>query len=188
MYHLEYQRDIITLMLDNKKPRIINVTRKPSKCPDCGSQVVDIVYGTGDMTEIEFVLEYRKAAIMGGDNIPRRPPIWSCSCGCKRFRKVNLDGSDAVVKVKMLKNMRKAPATKINWTSDLASRALEGNRRDIMHHYEVEITTELDEHETLRITAVSGSDAEDQATELVKKGFVGLRGRKCVAIEVFDAE
>lgn len=57
-----------------------------------------------------------------------------------------------------------------------------------MHHYEVEITTELDEHETLSITAVSGSDAEDQATELVAKGFVGLRGRKCVTIEVFDAE
>lgn len=57
-----------------------------------------------------------------------------------------------------------------------------------MHHYEVEITTELDEHETLSITAVSGSDAEDQATVLVAKGFVGLRGRKCVTIEVFDAE
>lgn len=53
-------------MLGNKKPRIINVTRKPSKCPDCGSSVVDIIYGTGDMTEIEFVLQYRKDGIMGG--------------------------------------------------------------------------------------------------------------------------
>ena len=94
-------------MLGNKKPRIINVTRKPSKCPDCGSSVVDIIYGTGDMTEIEFVLQYRKDGIMGGDSIPRRAPIWSCSCGCKRFRKVNPDGSDATVKVKVLKNMRK---------------------------------------------------------------------------------
>lgn len=50
-------------MLGNKKPRIINVTRKPSKCPDCGSSVVDIIYGTGDMTEIEFVLQYRKDGI-----------------------------------------------------------------------------------------------------------------------------
>lgn len=40
-------------------------------------------------------------------NIPRRPPIWCCSCGCKRFRKVNPDGTDASVKVKMLKDIRK---------------------------------------------------------------------------------
>ena len=175
-------------MLGNKKPRIINVTRKPSKCPDCGSSVVDIIYGTGDMTEIEFVLQYRKDGIMGGDSIPRRAPIWSCSCGCKRFRKVNPDGSDATVKVKVLKNMRKDPATKINWTSDLASRALEVNRREVMHHYHVDVTTELDEHETLTITAVSGTDAEDQAMELVAKGLVGLQGRKCTSMEVFDAE
>lgn len=31
---------------------IIDVYRKPSKCPVCGSQVVDIIYGTGDMTEL----------------------------------------------------------------------------------------------------------------------------------------
>lgn len=62
--------------------------------------------GTSDMTEIEFLLEYRREGIMGGDNIPRRPPIWACSCGCKRFRKVNPDGTDAAVKVKMLKDIR----------------------------------------------------------------------------------
>lgn len=175
-------------MLDNKKPRIINVTRKPAKCPDCGSTVVDIIYGTGNMTELEFMLEYRKEGIMGGDNIPRHPPIWSCSCGCKRFRKVNPDGSDAVVKVKMLKNMRKAPATTVSWTSELTSRALETGNREIMHHYHVDITTELNEHETLSITAVSGSDAKEQAVALVGKGLVGLRGQKCVEIEVRDVE
>lgn len=31
-----------------------------------------VIYGTGDMTEIEFLLEYRLEGIMGGDNIPRR--------------------------------------------------------------------------------------------------------------------
>lgn len=62
-------------MPNDTRPRIINVTRKPSKCPDCGNEVVDIIYGTGDMTESDFLLEYRKSAIMGGDNIPRRPPI-----------------------------------------------------------------------------------------------------------------
>ncbi len=61
--------------------RIIDVTRKPSKCPVCGERPVDIIYGTGDMTEVEFLLEYRKEGIMGGDNIPRRPPIWACPCG-----------------------------------------------------------------------------------------------------------
>lgn len=50
---------------------------------------------------------------MGGDNIPRRPPIWACACGCKRFRKVNSDGPDALVKTKLLKNVRKKPMTLI---------------------------------------------------------------------------
>ena len=45
-------------MLGNFKPRIINVTRKPSKCPDCGEEVLDIIYGTGDMTEREFLFKY----------------------------------------------------------------------------------------------------------------------------------
>ena len=94
--------------------------RKPQKCPVCGERVVDIIYGTGDMTEIEFLMEYRKEGMMGGDNIPRRPPIWECVCGCRRFRKVNRDGTDASVKVKMLKNVCKAPATRINWESNMA--------------------------------------------------------------------
>lgn len=89
------------------RPRIIDVTRKPSKCPVCGSAVVDIIYGTGDLNEIEFMLEYNSTAIMGGDNIPRRPPVWCCSCECKRFRKVNEDGTDTPIKVKLLKNVRK---------------------------------------------------------------------------------
>ena len=88
------------------RTRIIDVERKPIKCPVCGSEVWDIIYGTGDMTEVEFFFTYNKPAIMGGDNIPRRPPIWACGCGCKRFRKVNPDGTDASVKVKLLKNVR----------------------------------------------------------------------------------
>ena len=50
-------------MPNDTRPQIINVTRKPSKCPVCGSEVVDIVYGTGDMTEMDFMLEYRKDII-----------------------------------------------------------------------------------------------------------------------------
>lgn len=98
--------------------RIIDVQRKPSKCPICGNEVVDIIYGTGDMEEWEFLMQYRKTAILGGDNIPRRPPIWACAAGCKRFRKVNPDGTDAPVKVKLLKNVRPNPASVINWESD----------------------------------------------------------------------
>ena len=80
--------------MKGERPRIIDVMRKPRKCPVCGGRVWDIIYGTGDMTEIEFFLQYRQEAMMGGDNIPRRPPIWACACGCKRFRKVNADGTD----------------------------------------------------------------------------------------------
>ncbi len=92
-----------------ERPRIIEVERKPMKCPVYGERVVDIIYGTGDLTEIEFMMEYCKDAIMGGDNIPRRPPIWACACGCKRFRKINPDGTDAKVKVKLLQNIRPKP-------------------------------------------------------------------------------
>ena len=31
--------------------RIIDVLRKPVKCPVCGGEVVDIIYGTGYMEE-----------------------------------------------------------------------------------------------------------------------------------------
>ena len=172
----------------NKKSHIINVTRKPLKCPVCGSPIIDIIYGTGDMTEVDFVLEYRKEGIMGGDNIPRRPPIWSCSCGCRRFRKVNPDGSDAIVKVKLLKNVRKAAARTISWTSPLASQALKEYNGNLFHSYLVEVTTDLEEMETLKITAVSSSDAKDHAVELVNSGLVGLHGRLCTATKVLKIE
>ena len=40
--------------MSNVKTRIIGVTRKPSKCPVCGSDMIDIIYGTGDMTKWIF--------------------------------------------------------------------------------------------------------------------------------------
>ena len=110
----------------SKRPRIIDVERKPRKCPVCGSSVMDIIYGTGDMNEAEYLLLYRRDCIMGGDNIPRRPPIWACSCGCKRFRKVNVDGTDAEVKVKMLKDIRPKPLTLIDFESENVEKALNG--------------------------------------------------------------
>lgn len=165
--------------------RIVDVYRKPSKCPVCGESVVDIIYGTGDMTEIEFFLEYRRPGIMGGDNIPRRPPIWACSCGCKRFRKVNPDGSDAQVKPKMLKNLKPAPASVITWETSLVERVLETGI-GVINHYQVEVTTELGEKVKLNISAVNGEDAEDCAIGLVEKGALGLKGRKGISVAVFD--
>ena len=168
------------------RPRIIDVERKPRKCPVCGSSVVDIIYGTGDMNEAEFLLAYRMNAIMGGDIIPRRPPIWACSCGCKRFRKVYFDGTDVPVKVKMLKNIRPKPLTLIDFESSEVERALLGNHHEVIHHYKVYIVTELGEKETLSITAISGSDAEYTAREIVAKGVIGLMGTKCEQLELFD--
>lgn len=174
-------------MID-KRPRIIDVERKPQKCPICGERVVDIIYGTGDMTEIEFLMEYRKEGMMGGDIIPRRPPIWECVCGCRRFRKVNRDGTDAPVKVKMLKNVRKASATLINWESSMVIDAVGKNERNKVHHYKVEVRTELGEKEIVRVTAVDEQDAEDLALALVMKGGVGLKGRICTYNVVIDEE
>lgn len=165
--------------MEDKRPRIIDVLRKPRKCPVCGERVVDIVYGTGDMSQVEFFLTYRQDAIVGGDNIPRRPPIWECSCGCRRFRKVNPDGTDALVKVKMLKDLRKRPANIINWQTRLAGEALSHGKMDMLRKYEVEITTELGEHEWLSITGVTAADAVALAKELVANGRVGLRGWVC---------
>lgn len=175
------------IMID-KRPRIIDVERKPQKCPVCGERVVDIIYGTGDMTEIEYFLEYRKEGMMGGDNIPRRPPIWECVCGCRRFRKVNWDGTDAPVKVKMLKNVRKAPATLINWESNMAIDAVSKNEHSKIHDYKVEVRTELGEKEIVSVTAVDEQDAEDMALSLVMKGGVGLKGRVCTYNVVVDEE
>ena len=126
------------------------------------------------MTEIEFTLEYRKEGIMGGDNIPRRPPIWACVCGCKRFRKVNPE------------NIRKAPATKIDWESEGVKRVLSGEFKRDIHHFIVEVTTELGEKESLSITALSGTEAEYEAERIIAMGATGLTGRKCVSMEVFD--
>lgn len=170
------------------RTQIIPVTRKPRKCPVCGNEVIDIVYGTGDMEEWEYLMQYRRTAIMGGDNIPRRPPIWACAAGCKRFRKVNPDGTDASVKVKLLKNVRPLPATIINWESDGIGEALEARDYDSIRHYRVEITTELDEHETLRITAVSEEDAAATARSVISKGVLGLDGTLCKSVDVFEEE
>lgn len=166
----------------------IDVMRKPQKCPVCGENVVDIIYGTGEMTNLVFLLQYRREGIVAGDYIPRRPPIWACRCGCKRFRKVNWDGTDAEVKPKMLKNIRPKTLTIINFTTELASEAFEKEGKAGIHHYTVKIETEFGEKDELSITAVTDTDAKEEARDIIYSGRYGHRGEKCVKIEVEEKE
>ena len=53
------------------------------------------------------------------------------------------------------------------WSSSMVDRALESNQIDLIHKYTLDITTEFEEKETLVMTAVSQSDAELLARELV---------------------
>ena len=101
---------------------------------------------------------------------------------------MNRDGTDAAVKVKMLKKVRKAPATLINWESNMVIDAVDKNERNKVHHYKVEVRTELGEKEIVRVTAVDEQDAEDLALALVMKGGVGLKGRICTYNVVVDEE
>ena len=154
-----HYKTIHKLMFD-RRPRIIDIERKLIKCLVCKSRVVDIIFGTGDMTEVEFFLKYRREGMMGGDNIPRRPLIWECVYGCKRFRKVNPDGTDAPVK--MMKNTRKAPAELINWETSQVEAAVINKEYDTILHYKVDIETELGEIERLSITAGNKHDAREE--------------------------
>jgi hypothetical protein len=167
---------------------IIDVERKPRQCPVCGSEVVDIIYGTGDMTELDFTLAYRKPAMMGGDNIPRRPPIWACSCGCKRFRKVYFDGSDVPVKVKLLKNVRRAPLSLVNVESNLAGDEMMAGNHDAVKRYKAEFVTEYGEEECIYLTAVSEVDAKCLLADLLLEGRYGLKGSRYVSLNLSPAE
>jgi hypothetical protein len=154
----------------------MNVTRKPSKCPICGEEVWDIIYGTGDLPEWKFLYKYRKSAIMGGDNIPKNPPLWACSCGCKRFRKVNWDGSVAPVKVKLLKNVRKGSLEKFNIE---INEDLDGHKIGFdtpRHAYKVQLTTNLGEKECMYFTAISPEVAIFRAYGILDDMDLGFKG------------
>ena len=167
-----------------ERPRIINVQRKPRKCPICGEPVVDIIYGTGDMTEAEFLMEYRREGIMGGDIIPRRPPIWACACGCKRFRKVNPNGTDAPVKAKMLKNVRRRPLATIVFETERVIEAIKMGQQELIARYMVKIETECGEKETLSVYAIDELDAQEEAKEVIMRGGLGLKGVRCEVMKV----
>jgi hypothetical protein len=166
------------------RTKIIDVQRKPRQCPVCGGEVVDIIYGTGNMTEVDFLFAYRKTAIMGGDNIPKRPPIWACSCGCKRFRKVNNDGSDALVKVKLLKNVRKGSLNLFNIETESAEDALMSDNRKVVKTYKVEFETDCGEKDSIHVTAVSEVDAKCLLMSLLSDDRYGLKGTRFESLQL----
>lgn len=184
LYGVFEEKASLTVMNMIERPRIINVQRKPRKCPICGEPVVDIIYGTGDMTEAEFLMEYRREGMMGGDLIPRRPPIWACACGCKRFRKVNPDGTDAPVKVKLLKNVRRRPLATIEFETERVIEAIKMGQQELITRYAVMIETECGEKETLSVYAVDELDAREEAEKVIMRGGLGLKGVRCAKVQV----
>lgn len=97
---------------------------------------------------------------------------------------MNEDGTDAPVKVKMLKDIRKKPARLISWETTQASESIGAGRLEDLHKYQVEVVTELGEKESLIITACNGDDAKHEAREIVANGLSGLKGSVCVSTEV----
>ena len=98
----------------------------------------------------------------------------------------NPDGTDAPVKVKLLKGIRKAPASIFTWESEMAKRVLQTGSDRTIHHYKVTVATELGENEILSVAALSGDDALNEAERIISLGATGLRGKKCASMEVFD--
>lgn len=70
----------------------------------------------------------------------------------------------------------------------MAVDAVGKNEHGKIHHYKVEVRTELGEKEIVNVTAVDEQDAEDLALALVMKGGVGLKGRVCTYNVVVDEE
>ena len=70
----------------------------------------------------------------------------------------------------------------------MAIDAVGKNERSKIHHYKVEVRTELGEKEIVSVTAVDEQDAEDLALSLVMKGSLGLKGRVCTYNVVVEEE
>ena len=60
------------------------------------------------------------------------------------------------------------------------------NDREAIHHYKVDIVTDLGEKERLSITAVNKHDAREEAMKLVANDRLGLEGTRCISIEVHE--
>ena len=60
------------------------------------------------------------------------------------------------------------------------------NEHGRIHHYKVEVRTELGEKEIVNVIAVDKEDAENLALSLVTKGCLGLKGKVCTYNVVVD--
>ena len=70
----------------------------------------------------------------------------------------------------------------------MAIDAVDKNERSLVHHYKVEVRTELGEKEIVSVTAVDKQNVEDMALALIMKGGVGLKGGICTYNVVVDEE
>ncbi len=72
--------------------------------------------------------------------------------------------------------------------SNMAIGAVGKNERSKIHHYKVEVRTELSKKEIVSVTAVDEQDAEDLVLSLVMKGGLGLKGGICTYNVVVNEE
>ena len=99
---------------------------------------------------------------------------------------MNPDGTDAAVKVKMLKNIRKRPLTKIVFETERVIEALKMGQQDLITRYMVKIETECGEKEMLSIYAIDELDAQEEAEKVIMRGGLGLKGLRCEVVEVME--
>lgn len=67
--------------------RITTVSRKPRKCPRCGGEVCEILYGKPMCSEEEYFERYGKRVIFGGCCITGDDPEWACLDCQQEFKK-----------------------------------------------------------------------------------------------------
>jgi hypothetical protein len=105
-------------------------------------------------------------------------------CGCKRFRKVNPDGSYAPVKVKLLQNVRKASLNLFNVETQSAGDALMSDNRKAVKTYKAEFETNCGEKESIHVTAVSEADAKCLLMSLLSDDRYGLKGTRFESLQL----
>jgi hypothetical protein len=63
-------------------------SRKPRKCPLCGGEVVEIMYGEPMMSEEDYFKTYHKHVVYGGCCISEDSPQWQCRiCEAEMYKK-----------------------------------------------------------------------------------------------------
>ena len=97
---------------------------------------------------------------------------------------MNPDGTDAPVKVKMLKNVRRRPLATIVFETERVIEAIKMGQQELITRYAVMIETEFGEKETLSVYAVDELDAREEAEKVIMRGGLGLKGVRCEVVSV----